>query len=621
MVGMSMPGIHVTTTCFRSVASTCAMRTRTSSWRVITPTTRHHAHRCNSDLDRNAIYRVECSRCSTIMQQCTQHLMSHRRAPDLRLREHEREQLSLRMQLRRQPMIPSPLQSAIFAHVADTTRKHLVIEALAGTGKTTTIVQAMQHTPEHQSVLMVAFNKSIATELARRVPEGVEVSTLHSYGLRACQSALGGVEVESGRVAAMARAVVGDAPWDREMRTATTKLVSAAKAYATTFESCSPEALDALIDTREIDIPGQATITAKFPGRCSVCRGDVTAGSRVVFDRPHVMHPGCADANSSNRRAMIGHALRILSRCFRADDHEIDYDDMIWLPVVRDLHLPTFDWVFVDETQDLNPVQIALVLRACKPSGRVVAVGDRHQSIYAFRGADVNAIPNVIAALSADVLPLSICYRCPSNVIREAQAIVPAIEAAPDAPEGIVRTETLAACERDVQPGDYVVSRTNAPLVSLCFRLLAQGRRACIRGRDIGAGLAAQIRATKSPDVETLLTRIDAWRAAECKRREAKDLSTTDVIDRAECIAALASQCATPDALAQRIEGLFSDVDARGAVVLTSTHRAKGLEADRVWLLRDTYCRWPGVEEANLLYVAITRAKRELVYVRETEKP
>ena len=57
-----------------------------------------------------------------------------------------------------------------------------------------------------------------------------------------------------------------------------------------------------------------------------------------------------------------------------------------------------------------------------------------------------------------------------------------------------------------------------------------------------------------------------------------------------------------------------------GRVDFTSTHKAKSRERDRVWLLRDTFCqsrRGAEVkeEEYNLLYVAITRAKHELVYV------
>ena len=71
----------------------------------------------------------------------------------------------------------------------------------------------------------------------------------------------------------------------------------------------------------------------------------------------------------------------------------IDFDDMIWLPVALNLPIPmTFDFLIVDEYQDSNITQQELALRFC-PSGRMVIVGDRYQSIYQFRGADTMAIP------------------------------------------------------------------------------------------------------------------------------------------------------------------------------------------------------------------------------------
>jgi DNA helicase-2/ATP-dependent DNA helicase PcrA len=456
----------------------------------------------------------------------------------------------------------SPAQEAVFAAVANP-GGHLVIEALAGTGKTTTIVEALTHTHELSSALMCAFNKSIATELAGRVPTGVEVSTLHSFGLRAVTRALGRREIDNGYVGTWLRQRVS---LERGERVAVGKLVSAAKATL----AWMPSELDALADTFGIDL------------------------------EPH------------RRKPLLQIAAQVLEHC-RTQEAVIDFDDMIWLPIVRDLEVDAYDWVFVDETQDLNPAQLALVRKA-GAEGRIVAVGDRRQAIYGFRGADKQAIPRMIAELSAQVLPLNITYRCPRSVVTEAQRLVPALEAAPNAPEGIVRAATYEELRARAEPGDFVISRLNAPLISLCFKWLAAGRRAAIKGRDVGAGLLSWIRGTHASSVRELLGELASWQHREVERLQELERDLTPVTDRAECIRALCEGAATVRDVEQRIERLFVEAPGEGAITLTSTHRAKGLEADRVWMLADTY-RDKGIEELNLQYVAITRSKRELIYV------
>lgn len=64
-----------------------------------------------------------------------------------------------------------------------------------------------------------------------------------------------------------------------------------------------------------------------------------------------------------------------------------------------------------------------------------------------------------------------------------------------------------------------------------------------------------------------------------------------------------------------KIDGLFSDTDAANRIMLSTTHKAKGLERDRVWILMDTYRPKKSTEEANLYYVAVTRARKSLFKV------
>lgn len=476
----------------------------------------------------------------------------------------------------------SPMQEAIFAAVEDPAGGNLVIEALAGTGKSTTIEECVRRTDADSSVLVCAFNSAIAKALAPRMPEGVVVQTIHAFGMRALAAATAGsLDVQKFAVSDLCKELMGCDWGSREARTAVTKLVGVAKGQA--FDARNPGSdwrlLDAYADEYAIDFP-----------------------------------------KGWDRARLCGVALQILRMQQKSRGHVIDFDDMIWLPLVREISIPTFDFVFVDETQDLNPAQLEIIKLAGQ-GGRIIAVGDRRQAIYGFRGADSQAMPRMVEELAARTLPLSVTYRCPLAVVRCAQKFVPDLEARPCAPEGIVRAATSAELEEDAQPGDFVLSRTNAPLVSLAFRWIAAGRHARIQGRDIGAGLATWVKAQDvaagTIGMANLRKKIDAWATAELARLEAAERDTQAVVDKAACLMALAANCADVGSMLVRIETLFADSGLASAITLSSTHRAKGLEAERVWLLRDTYLKWNGLEEENLLYVGITRSKHELIFVTD----
>jgi DNA helicase II / ATP-dependent DNA helicase PcrA len=465
----------------------------------------------------------------------------------------------------------SKYQHAVFSDVATGTG-HTVVAAVAGSGKTTTIVTALSHIPPGCSTLFVAFNKSIAEELKKRAPRGIEVSTLHSYGLKTITRAFGRLRIDAKRVDDMVRAMHGDESKTFDFRRDLAKTVSLAKGQLASEE----EQIDAIIDAFGIE-----------------------------------------SAKNGSRAAFVQDVLKILLQCTEvSEDGRIDFDDMIWLPVVLSLKQSQFDRVFIDETQDLNPAQIEMAMRAVKKNGRICAVGDPRQAIYGFRGADSAAVDNVVKRLSAKVLPLSVCYRCAKAVIQVAQEVVPGIEWAPNAAEGMVSDAETREMKQGALPGDFILSRTNAPLISLCMYFIKEGRPANIQGRDVGASLAAFVKKSKSKNVEALCDYVEDWRDKECARLAAKHRDTQSVEDRAECILALSEGAASVDDVVERIELLFADKDDASRITLSTTHKAKGLERDRVWLLESTYRRRPGVEEENLYYVAVTRARKVLFLVQ-----
>lgn len=284
----------------------------------------------------------------------------------------------------------------------------------------------------------------------------------------------------------------------------------------------------------------------------------------------------------------------------------------------------------VHNCQDMNLPQLVMVQRAVRKGGRVCVVGDDRQCIYTFRGAHPDGMGVMRDALQAKVLGLTKTRRCPKCVVRRVKSIVPDYEATEDAPEG----EELHVNEQELldrlQIGDAVLSRANAPLMPLCLALLRKGVPARIEGRDIGKRLVGIVNRFKAKSVPDFLRRLDAWVAKQAKRldigKEGK-ARMASVMDEAETLRAVAEGCANVFEVTNRIKELFQNSDDEGvkpAVVLSSTHKAKGLEWQRIALLTWTFNkRWKNQssaqvrEEQNLWYVAQTRTKFTTMFVTE----
>lgn len=468
----------------------------------------------------------------------------------------------------------SELQKNIFKDIHKNT-DHTVIIARAGSGKTTVLVEGFKYIPKGKKTLMVAFNKAIADELRARAPMHVDCCTLHSLGLRAIKQAFGNVVIDNDKCRILVESIIGEGRENYELNQSICKCVSLCKSFLYDI----PSKIDELIDNFDIE----------------------------TFDL--------------TREEFIKHVIKTLTLC-KKQTQLIDFDDMIWFPFVYRLNVGKFDVVFCDEAQDLNFSQISMVMSAVKPTGRIIACGDPQQAIYLFRGADSQSIPNFITKLKAKTLPLSITYRCPKKIVKLAQEIVPDIIAADTAPEGEIIDLPIDDLLKTVKPGDYVISRTNAPLIKHCMFLLKNGIPANILGRDVGANLHWFIKKSKAKNINKFIEYVNSWREIELKRllSERRDPSAT--LDKAECLLNLCEGVLTIKDLKETIDSLFSDVSDNKKVLFGTTHKMKGKETDRVFMLADTYRYGPGVEgeESNLYYVCITRARKALYIVRKPNK-
>jgi superfamily I DNA/RNA helicase len=274
-----------------------------------------------------------------------------------------------------------------------------------------------------------------------------------------------------------------------------------------------------------------------------------------------------------------------------------------------------------------------MAMRACVASGRICVVGDDRQAIYSFRGAASGGLDMMKSKLNAVEMGLTTTYRCPKKVVALAQVMVPDYKVADSAPEGIVDDANEAALIESVQVGDAVLSRTNAPLMPLCLQLLRKGVAARIEGRDLGKALVGLVRKMKGRSVPDFIGKVERWgdkmksRARKSKNAEEK---ISGIEDQVLTLVAVAEGAASVFEIEKRILDIFQDSDKcpKPAVVFSSVHKAKGLEWDRVFILEWTFHKKMGrqmqavqsLEEQNIRYVAITRAKNHLVRVHQTNR-
>ena len=454
------------------------------------------------------------------------------------------------------------------------------------THNTTTIIEGVARVPDGQRIVVCAFNKSIERELSNRVPRNVQARTLHGLGFYMVKRAFGfDVDVDEHKGKKIAEGILIEAGKSFKTRSGETKAIGAAKV-------AKLAGLAKNLLTPPDDVHGLAEVAIDYD----------------VHD---------AKVGSLSLAELVGFAGEVMDASAE-DTSVIDFDDMIWFPYRHGLKSSYFDVVVVDERQDLNACQVDLVSRLVSRNGRTVAVGDNFQAIYGFRGAGTVTMPRMIRELEAKTLPLSISYRCPKSVADHVKRFVPHFEAAPDAVDGEVRQTNGNDLVDNAKPGDFVLSRTNAPLVSLCLELLANGVPASVAGRDIGRNLIKLVQGTETENVTKMNYYVRDWADREAARmiKLEREKKAADVRDRARAIVAISQGARSSSDVIRKIEGLFRDGDPKSVVVFSSTHKAKGLERDRVWMLEDTYSPDGDQEERNLYYVAATRTRRELALVQ-----
>ena len=496
----------------------------------------------------------------------------------------------------------SDYQKAIYKFIESGTG-HLVVEANAGCGKTSTMVKCLDFIPESKKVLLSAFNRDIVKELEKRTKgrPNVEVRTLHGVGLKMLKLNFPKNEL-----------VPDVYKYDTHI-----------KNHISIYTSINTRALKNGEYQKYLD---NIKKYVEF-GRFYMCQ--VEKDLDMIEDRYGI------DTIADEKEV----AVKVME-WGKTELDTIDYTDMVWLPHVlyAKPYSLQFDFIFIDECQDMNVAERELVLKCFKMGTRMISCGDENQCLYSFSGADPNSFKALKSMPNTTCLPLSISYRCPKNIVKFANRLVPQIEWNPSNEiEGEIKYNVQLD---EIGEGDMVLCRNNAPLIHAYNEFLKAGKKATIRGKEFGNTLKSVIRAYKYDELNLNLNKDGLFPRLydnlfttrnKLMQQHGIDKDTAmkspvieNKLDVIKTLEVLSEGLTTKEELLERVEEVFPKRSKNEGISLSTVHKAKGLEADNIYIIcaslmpsKSAKKDWEVMQEKNLMYVAYTRAKRTLSFVDE----
>lgn len=545
----------------------------------------------------------------------------------------------------------TPEQEDIFDFVRSG-EGHGIIDAVAGAGKTTTIMECARFADDPGRVLFCAFNNSIAKEIDRKFKERgmpeVVVKTIHALGyqiLRENSDYAARIELREYKY----RAIFKSEDMQKKLRPFVRQLLH--------LHGLNPDQKDSrkVFARKNLLFRLERRLLEINQKHRSILNGPkFEAFEEMVRHYGLFTHP--EESSKIFREELeLYHAMsRLLLKAgteLAARSQIIDFTDMIYLPFVWKLNAAIkYDWIFIDECQDLSKAQFAVAAKYGKPGSRILAVGDPRQSIYGFTGADVESFGRVKRMTRATQLPLTTCFRCPTSIIALAKEIRPDIVGA-KTEAGTITPVDIEAVTELALPGDLIISRFRAPILLLIFDFIDRNVKVRVAEDEASEFIGelkmlfkqAELQASIKRRYKTFealketvfarnmwVIRQNAAKIAKAAEREIYLESETQYLEKR--LAFLhkkhekwQKKCRTVSAILERIKAFVSA--KKDAIKLSTIHRAKGLEEKRVFVLdfdqlpfaRQGQRDWEKVQELNLKYVAITRASEQLFVVESAD--
>ena len=501
----------------------------------------------------------------------------------------------------------SKYQNDIFEYALNPNNGSFVVSAVAGSGKTTTGVECAKRihaTYPEKTILFLAFNKSIADKLKTETDGlGMKCTTLHSFGLSALYKS-------------NMKFIINPNKWRFFIKDKLNKLLDEdipKKKEWIYIKNCDELLRLCMINmVKSDDLVGITNIAVKYG---------------IIWV-----------ANEINAVQKLLKMSMNLFNFKKKDGIEIDYTDMLCIPLTESFrkYIFKFDVVFIDEAQDLSAIQQELMLAAVKPGGKFIGFGDPNQSINAFSGSLSDSFDQMYKKAGEHRLPLSVNYRCGKVIINEAQKIVPEIQPYEEmGPGEVMHQKDLSG----IRNGDMVICRKTAPLITVALNMMSRGISCYIKGKDIAETMKTLLNKVYDENdngisMNRVYSKLDSMKE---KMLESLDENGAynpqthpayiSMCEMVEALKIVGQNCYGPGEIISMLDKIFDDTQHGDAIMLSTVHKAKGLEAENVYIICpellpmifDKQQKWEYEQEMNLKYVAITRAKKKLVWVDVAE--
>lgn len=501
----------------------------------------------------------------------------------------------------------SEFQKNIIQHIQEK-RGSLFVEAVAGSGKTFMLKQASK-VIDSKSCLFLAFNKHIQMELKSKLPKHFDVRTVNALGYHLWRREQNGIcEIDKNKTDRLIEEYIKRCTQKHlifKFRGVIRKMVTFAKgAGIVPRERKDLEGFYPDVDGVWEQIIEKHGIDDKI---------DEIARTAKDYQQSYDM---CFDFIVTATRAILNMSLN--------EDNVIDFDDQIYLPVIHQLAVPKFEWVLVDECQDLSPLQLELIKLCCNENSTVFGVGDPEQAIYYFRGADEHSIQKFKEHFKCTTLPLPITYRCPNKVVELAQQVNPKILKWEEAKDGTVQSLRSDYRVENFKQGQTILCRYNAPLLDMAVRIMKEGYQFQFEGRDFCNELLQLVDTFRSVTIAQFEHDLGAWKDKKKRKlqEKQKEYEMQSILDKYESLVVLSQQLGKNKELKDLKQLIRKYFYGGYGVKLSSIHKAKGLEAETIYFLdRDKLPSsraaqpWELQAEDNLIYVGLTRSKNNLFFI------
>lgn len=466
------------------------------------------------------------------------------------------------------------------------TNSNLIITAVAGSGKTTTLLKLLQYSIKlEQTSIFLAFNKSIVNELKSKIPLSIDISTFHSFGYSILQKNL------------------------KSLLLSKDKNKQISKKYGIKIDPKKEYDIFKMVDLYRLNL---CESYEDLLDLLKIYPLDIEKHINTVYTIIQCIE----DYNITN---------------IELDNFIIDFVDMVYLVAINDFDIDYYDNIFIDESQDMNKCQHVMLEKLLNAKNRFIAVGDPNQSIYGFLGADKNSY-NLLKEYNNTIeLPLSYCYRCGSEITKYANSIYDVMISPNNIHKGsvsFITDDDILAMERTKKwyNSTIILSRYNALLAKIYLKLKDENIPCYIKGKETWDDilyLIYNIKEQTLKGIESSLYKklnqimIDLTSIGFEKPQESSLYIT--FVDKIQIIKTFITKSSSKEELINNIKNSYTN---EYGIALMTIHRSKGLEANNVYiygynLLPSEFAKseYEIDQEHNLKYVALTRAKNNLFLI------